>query len=299
MATNAWGTGTKADEHEHELELPAMDGEEEAAAEVDTDELPETPDDPNALDDATGEADVIELTVEGSESGWLVDADDASGLDLGGFDVTVGPEGFALDDMEDATPVGHDDLLLGDEAFVADGGEEGPLGSDEELREEDLPALDADDDGDVPDDALFDRAVLAGDDELRWDDRAWARAETAQAVLEDADDSGVLAVPSDDPTHARDTAWKKLEQAGGVMAAAFIPGGSVVLAVASADRTRALLVRVQPDGEARIIAEIDPSMRAGYDEKDDACMVDMLRWHAASNSLLASGSFGVEAYRPA
>ena len=296
MGTNAWGN-IKTDEVE--LELPDLDGEDEVEAELAPDTLPMLADDPNALDDATGEdSPVEELDVEGTEGGWLVDAENAGTLDVGPFDVSISAEGRLLDDVE-ADPRGSlEDLVDADEVFVADAGEEGPLAEDEELREEDLPALDADDDGDVPDDALFERALLVADDDLRWDDRAWARAETA-GPLDDADDSGVLAVPSDDPTHPRDATWKRLEQGGHVMAAGFVPGGSVVLALASPDRNRAMLVRIQPDGEARIIAEVDPSTRPGFDDDTSTCAVHFVRWSMDHGSLYVGGTFGLEAYRPA
>ena len=77
------------------------------------------------------------------------------------------------------------------------------------------------------------------------------------------------------------------------MAAAFVPGGSVVVALATPDWGRALLVRILEDGVARIIAEIDPREDTG-----DACKVTHLRWDAPGNRLIAYGSFGVCAFRP-
>ena len=133
--------------------------------------------------------------------------------------------------------------------------------------------------------------------------------ESPSTVSDEPDDSGLLAMPGDDPSmSARDATWKRLDEGGRVMAAGFVPGGSVVVALATADRSRALVVRIQPDGESRIIFEIDPRAVTGTDGKpsarileDDgeACMVTFLRWDAAQGCLFVGGSFGVEAYRPA
>lgn len=289
-----------------ELDLPALDGEGE-----------DTSDDPFAFDveggdahedpfdDATGEGTPHEdLTVDGAETGWLADAESAGALDVGPIDLTFEAEGKVLEDDEADGRGGLEDLVSGDEAaFVADGGEEGPLAEEQELREEDLPALDADEDGDVPDEHLFDRAVITTDDELRWDDRAWSRERADAAAVDDADDSGILAIPGDDAQSARDAMWRRLEDGGRAMAAAIVPGDSVVVAIATPDRSRALLVRILPDGEARIIAEIDPlgapaSTRGGVEDDGEPCVVTFLRWDATRGCLFVGGNFGVEAYRP-
>ena len=284
------------------LELPALDGESDEPS--GDNELRDALEDAgfaheigDAFDDATGEdRPHDELTVEGAETGWLLDAETAGTLDVGPFDVAIEAEGKVLDNDEPDMRGGLEDLISTEEVFVADGGEEGPLADDEELREEDLPALDADDDGDVSDDQLFDRTMIGSDDDLRWDDRAWARATPLSSASDEADDSGILAVPGDDATQiARDAAWKHLEEGGRAMAAAFVPGGSVVVAVATPDRARALLVRIQPDGEARIIAEVDPRK---VEDDGDACTVTFIRWDATRGCLFVGGNFGVEAYRP-
>lgn len=284
-----------------DLDLPALDGEDDTHDEPGLHEALDVADDGgDAFDDSTGEDSPFdEMTVEGAEGGWLVDAENAGALDVGAFDVAIEPEGKVLEDDEADPRAGLSDLIADDETFVADGGEEGPLADDDELREEDLPALDADEDGDVPDEDLFDRSVLASDEDLRWDDRAWTRATPVPAAPDEGDDSGVLAVPGEDVTQsARDATWKRLEESGRAMAAAFVPGGSVVVAVSTPDRARASIVRIQPDGEARIIAEIDPrAMRA--DDDGEACTVTFLRWDAARGCLFVGGSFGVEAYKPA
>jgi hypothetical protein len=277
-----------------DLELPALDGEDDGFDPDDADAITMLEEGASDLDDSTAEdAPHEDISDGGAEGGWLLDSEDATALDVGAFDVAIGAEVRILEDDEPEPRAMLDDPLADQEAFVSDAGEEGPLGEDEELREEDLPALDADDDGDVPDEALFDdRSLLTADDDLHWDDRAWGRADMADIGTSEHEDSGLLAVPSEDPTNARDATWRTLEETGRVMAASNVPGGSVVLAVASADRSRALLVRIKPDGEARIIAEVDPR------HEDAACVVTFVRWDA-SGALVVGGTFGVEAYRPA
>lgn len=287
-----------------DLDLPALDGDDDGGRDELALEGIELSEDAggDAFDDATNEdAPHDDLTPEGAEGGWLLDADTAAGLDVGPLDVVVGAEGERVLFEDDHAEGGHDDLasaIQHEEAFVADTGEEGPIALDEELREEDLPAIDADDDGDVADDDLFDRTALAADDELRWDDRAWTKLIDHPAPGDEADDSGVLAVPGEDAAHAaRDKTWKRLDETGRIMAAAFLPGGGLVLALSTPDRARALIVRVQTDGDARIIAEIDPRSAAVEDD-GEACMVTFVRWDATGGCLFVGGNFGVEAYRP-
>lgn len=286
-----------------DLDLPALDGGDDGGAEASLalDALEEIRSDGgDAFDDATGDdAPFDDVAVEGAESGWLDGAESAGTLDVGPFDLVVEPEGGGLEDEEVDARRDLDDLFSEGETLVADSGEEGPLAEDEELREEDLPALDADDDGEVADDDVYDRQMLGSEDELRWDDRAWARAsERADgSSIDEVDDSGVLAAPGDDPAmRARDAAWRRLEQTGRAMAAGSLAAGAVVVAVASPDRTRALLVRIQADGQARIIAEVEPR---GADDDGESCVVTFVRWDAARGCLFVGGSFGVEAYRPA
>ena len=127
-------------------------GEEEH--EADGDDLPEQQHAlGDALDDATAEGDPLRKSrSRAPRPEWLVDADAAGGLDVGPFDISLSAEGKLLE-VDQLDPLGPDEELgAGEEVVHTDGGEEGPLDDDEELREEDLPALDADDDGDVADD---------------------------------------------------------------------------------------------------------------------------------------------------
>jgi hypothetical protein len=289
-------TRTTSPEADDSLDLPPLDGEGddvEGAAE----DLDEGEDERNYLDDATGEdAPHDDIGGEHPESGWLLDAEPAGGLDIGAADFALFDEGLVLDDDEPETLVADDDISDAGEAPIVDGGEEGPLADDEELREEDLPLLDADDEGEGGDEAFFDRAALPELDELRWDDRAWARVAEAGDATEDQDDSGVLAVPSEDVGPAgRDAVFRTFEESGRLTAAVVLPGESVVVAIDTAGGERALLVRIQPDGSAHIIAEVE--LASGGDGAP--CRVRSLRWDAARGWLLAFGPFGVQAFRPA
>lgn len=292
-----------------DLDLPPLDGDEpDGDEEALADELDGFDGAEHAhelgdvFDDATSEGDPLEeIASEGAEAGWLLDAEEGGkALDVGAFDVEIAGE-EALLEPDEPEPHGIDeDLGEDEEAVHGDGGEEGPLAEDEELREEDLPALDADDEGDVADELLFDRGTLDTGEELHWDDRAWARIPALAAVREggehsDADDSGALLVPGDDPKHAaRDATWRRLDEGGTVTAVAMVPGDSVVLALDRAGRP--LLVRIQTDGVARIIAEIDTS---ATDDEVEACRVTSLRWDTGTGCVVATGAFGTQVFRPA
>lgn len=278
-------------DHE-DLALPPLDDEGDAEENAVHDDIDDVADAGDALDDSTGEGDPLdEIHVDGAEGGWLTDADDAATLDVGAFDLGTAEEKTLGDEEPEALAA---DLDLGGtdaEHGIVDGGEEGPLADDEELREEDLPELDADEDGDMSDTQLFEQAAMADSEteELRWDDRAWSKVDGALEGDGEVDESGTLAVPADDANgNARDAAWRRLEETGRVTAAAFVPGESVVVALMSPDQGRALLVRIQPDGTALIIAEVS----------EDEPRVVQLRWDASRGRLLASGPFGTFSFRP-
>ncbi len=170
-------------------ELPPMDGDsdDDADAEADADDLDADPDaaslDP--LDDKTGEGDPLEeMEFGGSESGWLEDAADADGLDVGGAEID-GEEDESSDLLQGTEEPGveDEDFALGaDEAQpLVDAGEEGFDGEEEDLHEEDLPRLDSGDDDEADDvDLGGDGWILAHDDaeEARpaWTEHPWEPA---------------------------------------------------------------------------------------------------------------------------
>lgn len=131
----------------------------------------------NLLDDhALGDAAVMDdADAREPERGWLDDSDEAAGLDVGEEEVEIGDESSASLDDSTEPDADDDDPALDPGELGTDAGEEGIEGEDDELREEDLPALDADDDGEVDERSLYEapESALEVDPELAWDDRAW------------------------------------------------------------------------------------------------------------------------------
>ena len=144
-------------------ELPPLDDDDEAAADGDDAEgLDAT--DSDSLDDAESDDVPMEaLETSGDEGGWLVDAEDSDDLEIEDDELTafegVNEAGGDFDDLG----VGEEDygLAAGEQQRHTDGGEEGPSDPDEELRDQDLPALDADEEEGVEDDASLVEATFA------------------------------------------------------------------------------------------------------------------------------------------
>jgi hypothetical protein len=163
-------------------ELPPLDGETERDEDPDYSDLVDDrardgSDDP--FDDRTAEDDPVDdedLDTGGAESGWLDDAQDAENLDIGATEIATFEEEAAIDDA-DEPGVGEEDYGFGDDDSKTDldGGEEGPLAADEELREQDLPQLDADEEGDVEDMDLGEPA-FEPDAGVTWAKRVWTPA---------------------------------------------------------------------------------------------------------------------------
>jgi hypothetical protein len=137
-------------------ELPPLDGDsgDDPGPEAPPDDLPDESKGDGGLDDTTGEddpADASELDVDESDRDWLGEAQDAGDLELGDEDLLqISDDGASFieaDEPTDAT--GDSGLDEVREVGGLDSGEEGPVDADEELRDEDLPALDADDEGEV------------------------------------------------------------------------------------------------------------------------------------------------------
>ena len=173
--------GTNDDQDDLD-ELPPLDGDVRDAPDPEPDAGELLGDDGDAsLDDATGEDDPVdadELEVNEAEKGWLEEPADAPDLDLG--DVAIvdfGGGGPAAEDA-DEPGVGDEDFGFGNapERGGLDGGDEGPVGADEELREADLPQLDADEEGDLEDAALVDAGFAADEPVgLAWAAEPWSR----------------------------------------------------------------------------------------------------------------------------
>jgi hypothetical protein len=169
--------------------LPPLDGEERDERDAPEPEpdfgdlLEDEPGGDASLDDATAEhdpPDASELEVDDGESGWLEEPPDAPELDLG--DVSIVDFGEGPSEMGEAdeppAPEEDEELAAGTspEHGDLDTGDEGPLGGDEELREADLPELDADDEGELDDAALVD-AGFASDEPVGvpWAAEPWPR----------------------------------------------------------------------------------------------------------------------------
>lgn len=140
-------------ERDDDLELPPADGDGDDASDgnegddVDLEEATDTSRDDAISDEGAffdlGEIDLRETSATDDDDLPLGD------VVLGGID--IGEDTDLLSDLEEA---GVEQDALGDVAelaFAFDAGEEGPDTEEEQLREEDLPALDADADGDFDD----------------------------------------------------------------------------------------------------------------------------------------------------
>jgi len=160
-------------------ELPPLDADEDPADDGDDGEGIET-DGSDSLDDAeSDDVPMDALETQGDEGGWLDDAEDADDLEIEDDELTafegVNEAGGDFDDLG----VGEEDfgLAAGEQQRHMDGGEEGPSEPDEELRDQDLPELDADEEGEVDDAALVESTFSPpADTSIPRAARAWAGA---------------------------------------------------------------------------------------------------------------------------
>jgi hypothetical protein len=172
-------------------ELPPLDGDSRDAPEPEPafEDLPDDAEGDASLDDSTGEdaaPDAGDLDLDRADAGWLEEPPDAPDLDLGDIAmIDFGDGSAAAEDEPDEAPEADGDLGLthGPERGDLDAGDEGPLDEDEELREADLPALDADEEGELDDEALVD-AGFAADEPLGlpWAAEPWLRVGAPVAV---------------------------------------------------------------------------------------------------------------------
>jgi hypothetical protein len=166
-------------------ELPAIDGGAEG------DEVREPTDEDNAIDDSpadgaldpfeddTGEDDPLddeELDTADDAAGWIDEEQGADALDLGESELSsFDGERDTLGDVEEPRPFDEDyGLALGSETSDLDAGEEGPLAEDAPLRDEDLPELDADGDGEMDEADLIDPGFASEERAaLVWTKKPW------------------------------------------------------------------------------------------------------------------------------
>ncbi|HEX8796897.1 MAG TPA: hypothetical protein VF765_38360, partial [Polyangiaceae bacterium] len=172
-------------------ELPPLDGDANDAPEAESEVQIEDLDDASeaSLDDATGEddpADAEELDLDESDGGWLEEPNETPDLDLGDVAITDFAEGESAAEDAEEPGAGEEDFGFGDapERGGLDAGDEGPLDEDEELREQDLPALDADEEGDLEDAALVDEGFAADEPlGLPWAAAPWERVGAPVALV--------------------------------------------------------------------------------------------------------------------
>jgi hypothetical protein len=176
------------DEEDALDELPPLDGDVREAPAAELEEPLDDEDGDASLDDTTGEddpadADGLDLERGERDRAWLEEPADAPDLDLGDAAlVDLGDErSSAAEDGNDADGPDageEDDPGFGNapERGGLDGGIEGPLGEDDELREADLPPLDADAEGDLEDAALVEAGFAADEPVgLPWAAEPWSR----------------------------------------------------------------------------------------------------------------------------
>ncbi len=169
---------------EEELgELPPMDGDAEDSGEAPdaAGKSLEIPPGEGGLDDEVADEalpEEAEIQVSDVGGSWLNEEADASDLDLGAGG-TIGElsnESFLADDDP---PGGFDedtDLRDDSSGTELDGGDEGPVAADDELRDEDLPALDSDDEGEGADALYIDGGFASVDPPaVAWATRPWPR----------------------------------------------------------------------------------------------------------------------------
>lgn len=173
-------------------ELPPLDDEGEGDPTQVGEEALEVSTDEDSLDDADAAASLGDdgLDVDEERDAQL-SPDDASGLDDphaadDDLDGSFGDSGLSADLEEPG---------IGDEAFdlddpsnddASDRGEEGPTEADEELRAEDLPELDADDDGEVAELALYEPGAFVSVPRglgFPWADRGWEVARLSHGAF--------------------------------------------------------------------------------------------------------------------
>jgi hypothetical protein len=172
-------------------ELPPLDGDSNDAPEPESEVELEDLDDASeaSLDDATGgdePADAEELDLDESDTGWLEEPNETPDLDLGEVAITDFGEGLSATEDAEEPGAGEEDFGFGDapERGGLDGGDEGPVDQDEELREQDLPALDADEEGELEDAVLVDEGFAADEPlGLPWAAAPWERVGAPVALV--------------------------------------------------------------------------------------------------------------------
>jgi hypothetical protein len=178
-------------------ELPPLDGaDDEPAAEDGTHEdlLPDSEEDAS-LDDATADDLEVDDGVDiADDEPTSVEEDERWEADVGEPELDLVDDANDEPSDGDAPGVGESDLDLDDDLppSADDSGEEGTTDAVEQSIDEELPALDADDEGDFEDALLLETGLMVAEPEgPRWADEPWGRLPAADRPL-------ALPVPDDD-----------------------------------------------------------------------------------------------------
>jgi hypothetical protein len=280
-------------------ELPPIDGDgDDPETMADLEEVGPEPNDAGAvspLDDSTGEDDPLDAAalegLDGIESaeregdgGWLDEPVDSPDLDLGETTLLDAGEGeSSLDDPEEP-PAPDDDFGVGEgaERTTLDLAEEGPVNADEELRDEDLPALDADDAPDEDgkeDEGLLDERVIAEEPlGLPWAASPWTRVGPSLGLASVGLQGGITAiacalrgaiVAGRAASGAHELVRVDLEGSRQVLQAEGLNGGRVAALAAEGDSVAAVAeggrLLLSQDGGARFEAAAMPEGVAAAD----------------------------------
>jgi hypothetical protein len=281
-------TPTPNDE-ESLIDLPPLDGgaDDEAMPEPDDFEGADVLSGEGDLDDSTGESEPVpELDgAEPNEQGSLLaDAEENAQLDVGAVE-PIGQEGESLlDGAEEAGTA--DESLDVDESqeTFRDAGEEGPTTESDEVGLEDLPPMDADEEGAADEAAFFDE--IADEISAPWADAAWEKfAEHVDVPW--AAQLASLGFPQ--AAVAAASAKDALGPGMSTVRASTRVGGDLACARPKPTLDAVTVFLFSSDAGARTIAELGNA---------DAFDVEALVWDEPRGVLWVGGDFGVVGLTP-
>ncbi|MGD0675374.1 MAG: hypothetical protein ABSC94_08145 [Polyangiaceae bacterium] len=286
-----------SDEEELE-ELPPLDGdsEEDDSLDTDLDRLDEEGAD--WADDSTGEGDPVdadEIEVDEGEGTWLDEASETPDLDLGELGLLELDAGHSsLDDGEDRGVEAEDfERDEPSDRMGLDAGDEGPVDPDDELRDEDLPALDADEER--PEEADPWEPMLAdGPVRLPWAPKPWVRV---GAPLGIAQSTAIACVARGAIVAARDDEGRSelalVDLEGSICPLVAEGLGPVSVDALSVDGAR--IAVVAHGGRLRVARRADgafESVAEGMAVADAVAVADLLWIRTTGGGLLVSGDAG-------
>ncbi len=178
-------------------ELPPLDGEDDGepdAKDQVAEDLIGDDGEPDSLDDASAEDLEVDDGLDITEEESISEDDDKWEADVGEAEIDLGGESSAADDGPDVGTQ-DDDLDVDDEppSTDDDAGEEGTTDPIEHSIDEELPQLDADDEGDFEDTLLQEVQLAAGSiGAPRWADVLWEEAGGASWPLDVISDNDAL-----------------------------------------------------------------------------------------------------------